>query len=100
MKNIALFFLIFLSTSSIAEQAKWLLIEFQIEGSQTIMKFPGVRADTIDECNAQAAYARKALSYSNPNPKYTSPMKCGLNCRFEASFGGPVCDKLIEVGGN
>lgn len=71
---------------------KWVLIEYPTEGENTIMKFPGVRADDLQECRRQLYVIKKTRDES-----YRGKFQCGSNCRFSKEWGGPLCDELVDL---
>jgi hypothetical protein len=73
---------------------KWLLIEYPDTADRRTMRFPGVRADTLDECIRQSHKVREMRRASEG--AYQG-MQCGSNCRFSVDLGSPLCDELTDI---
>jgi hypothetical protein len=74
---------------------EWLLIEYPSAGDRTTMRFPGVRADSYEECLQQAVTVLK--SRQREGQSYLGRLECGSQCRFSADWGSPLCDALLEL---
>ncbi len=72
----------------------WLLMEYPIEGDNTIMKFPGVRADELQACMSQYNGIKERR---NRDTDYKGKFQCGSNCRFSKEWGSPLCDELVDL---
>jgi hypothetical protein len=77
------------------EAPKWLLIEYPDPADRRTMRFPGVRADSVDECIRQSHKVREMRRASES--AYRGHMQCGSNCRFSIDLGSPLCDGLTDV---
>ena len=74
---------------------KWLLIEYPDKINQTIMRFPGVRADSLQECLRQSGeFLKMRLASAVP---YSGAMQCGSDCHFSVDAGSPVCKELVDA---
>lgn len=73
---------------------KWLLIEYPDKINQTIMRFPGVRADSLQECLRQSGEVLKMRLASAVS--YSGAMQCGSDCHFSVDAGSPVCKELVK----
>jgi hypothetical protein len=97
-KTISLFlaaFLGFLMLGCGHRAPKWLLIEYPDKTDKTVMRFPGVRADSLQECIRQSGEVLKMRL--SPGVSYSGAMQCGSDCYFSAQAGSPVCKELVDA---
>jgi hypothetical protein len=74
---------------------KWLLIEYPDKINKAIMRFPGVRADSLQECLRQSGEVLK-MRLASAVP-YSGAMQCGSDCHFSVEVGSPVCEELVDT---
>lgn len=76
------------------DRPEWLLIEYPSSADQSLMRFPGVEASTLDECVQQSKFV---LQRGTADANAERTLSCGSRCRFSRKWGSPLCDTLITV---
>jgi hypothetical protein len=88
MKYLIIVAILLVSGCLYNDNQEWLLIEYPNSMDSTIMRFPGLHADTYEECWQQGLSIRH-------DDNHHGILVCGYQCRFE--IGSLVCEYETAV---